>query len=587
MEKRAIFAIILTFLVIMLWGVIQSKFFPPAPTKEIKKEEVAPAEKVVEKKIDIKEIKSQPQKETKLPSKMKVVPKREVSIETQNYWAIFTNEDARLKHFKLKKYEDRVEESALTVKLIQLFQELFTKKEEPKKPVPLDLVNTSEEEGLPLGISFITPLPSRDRVAPTSSDGNWEVEKEQLRLVNTGEKGEITFIKILENGLKVSKRYGFTSENNTIDLEVEVQNNTSQEIPIQVGLEWIGKVELRKLADEENKDFGLKYAFLKNDKVETKDLGGTGSSGCTPGCGTPKRNIEPFESSDKGDIRWYAFTGEYFTALLIPSPSEKNLTLSVKGNEKNILKTNVISSSIAITPKQAVKIPYRIYLGPKEEERLKELGVSAEKLVDFGFFTVVAKPLLWVLRVTNTVTKNFGIDIIILSILIKIIFLPLTQISFKSMKEMQKVQPEMARLKETYKNDKARLQQEIMLLYKRRKINPMSGCLPMLIQIPVFIALYNALQYTIEMRHAPFFLWIKDLAAKDPIYITPLIMGATMVIQQKMTPTAADPAQAKMFMLMPIMFTFLFLNFPSGLVIYWLINNVLSIAHQYYLNKKV
>jgi YidC/Oxa1 family membrane protein insertase len=587
MEKRAIFAIILTFLVIMLWGVIQSKFFPPAPTKEIKKEEVAPAEKVVEKKIDIKEIKSQPQKETKLPSKMKVVPKREVSIETQNYLAIFTNEDARLKHFKLKKYEDRVEESALTVKLVQFFQELFSKKEEPKKPVPLDLVNTSEEEGLPLGISIITPLPSRDRVAPASSDGNWEVEKEQLRLVNTGEKGEITFIKILENGLKVSKRYGFTSENNTIDLEVEVQNNTSQEIPIQLGLQWIGRIELGKLANEGNKDYGLKYAFYKNQKVEKKDLGGTGSSGCTPGCGTPKKHIEPFEFSDKGEIGWYAFKGEYFTTLLIPSPSEKNLTLSVKGDEKNILKTNVISSSITIPPKQAVKIPYRIYLGPKEEGRLKELGVSAEKLVDFGFFTVVAKPLLWVLRLTNTVTKNFGIDIIILSILIKIIFLPLTQISFKSMKEMQKVQPEMARLKETYKNDKARLQQEIMLLYKRRKINPMSGCLPMLIQIPVFIALYNALQYTIEMRHAPFFLWIKDLAAKDPIYITPLIMGATMVIQQKMTPSAADPAQAKMFMLMPIMFTFLFLNFPSGLVIYWLINNVLSIAHQYYLNKKV
>ncbi len=587
MEKRAIIAIILTFLVIMLWGTIQSKFFPSAPTKEVKKEEVAPAEKVVEKKIDIKETKPQLQKEAELLSKTKVVPKKEVSIETQNYWAVFTSEDARLKHFKLKKYEDRVEESALTVKLIQFFQEIFSKKEEPKKPVPLDLVNTSEEEGLPLGISFITPLPSRNRVVPTSSDGNWEVEKEQLRLVNTGEKGEITFIKILENGLKVSKRYGFTSENNTIDLEVEVQNNTSQEIPIQLGLQWIGRIELGKLADEGNKDYGLKYAFYKNQKVEKKDLGGTGSSGCIPGCGTPKKHIEPFEFSDKGEIGWYAFEGEYFTTLLIPSPSEKNLTLSVKGNEKNILQANVISSSITIPPEQAVKIPYRIYLGPKEEGRLKELGVSAEKLVDFGWFTVVAKPLLWVLRLTNTVTKNFGIDIIILSILIKIIFLPLTQISFKSMKEMQKVQPEMARLKETYKNDKARLQQEIMLLYKRRKINPMSGCLPMLIQIPVFIALYNALQYTIEMRHAPFFLWIKDLAAKDPIYITPLIMGATMVIQQKMTPTAADPAQAKLFMLMPIMFTFLFLNFPSGLVIYWLINNVLSIAHQYYLNKKV
>lgn len=144
----------------------------------------------------------------------------------------------------------------------------------------------------------------------------------------------------------------------------------------------------------------------------------------------------------------------------------------------------------------------------------------------------------------------------------------------------------MARLKEQFKNDKTRLQQEIMLLYKRRKINPMSGCLPMLIQIPVFIALYNALQSAIEMRHAPFFLWIQDLSAKDPLYISPLIMGASMVLQQKMTPSTADPAQAKMFLLMPVMFTFLFLNFPSGLVLYWLVNNVLSIAHQYYLNKK-
>jgi YidC/Oxa1 family membrane protein insertase len=581
MEKRAILAIILTFLVIMLWSVIQSKFFPSAPIKEVKKEEIAPAEKVVEKKIDIKETKSKPQQEAKLPSKTKVVPKKEVSIETQNYWAVFTNEDARLKHFKLKKYEGRVEESPITIKLTQFVEDILGKKiEEPKKPEPLDLVNTGEKEGLPLGISFITPLPS-------SSDENWEVEKEQLRLVNAGEKGEITFTKSLENGWKVFKRYRFSSDQYAIDLEVEVQNNSSKEIISQLELEWIGKIELAKLADEGNKDYGLKSVFFKNNKVETKDLGGTGSSGCIPGCGTQKRKIEPFETSDKGDIRWYAFTGEYFTALLISPPAEKNITLSVKGDEKNLLQASVITSPFSIPSNQAVKIPYRIYMGPKEEGQLKTLGVSAEKLVDFGFFTVVAKPLLWFLKLTNTVTKNFGIDIIILSILIKIIFLPLTQISFKSMKAMQKVQPEMARLKETYKNDKARLQQEIMLLYKRRKINPMSGCLPMVIQIPVFIALYNALQYTIEMRHAPFFLWMKDLAAKDPIYITPLIMGATMVIQQKMTPSAADPAQAKMFMLMPVMFTFLFLNFPSGLVLYWLVNNILSIAHQYYLNKKV
>jgi YidC/Oxa1 family membrane protein insertase len=575
MEKRAIYAILLTFFIIIAWTFIQSKFFPQTPSKpqpqEAKKEQVTPAEKAAEKKV---------RGETRLvkeraPGKAKFVPQKEVSIETQNYWAVFSSEDARLKHFKLKKYEDRVEDSALTIKLVQFVEEILGKKvEEPKKPEPLDLVNTREEKNLPLGLTL------------SLSDENWEVDRDQLRLLESGEKGEITFSKSLENGLKVLKRFKFTSDLYTINLEVEVQNNSSKEITNQLGIEWIGEIELAKLAKEENKDYGLKYSFLKNEKVEKKEFGGSSTSGCIPGCGTPKKTtIEPFETTEKGEIKWFSFGGEYFVALLIPPPS-KEITLSVKGTEKDLLKADVIIPSISIPPREKVHVAYQIYLGPKDEDRLKALGVGAEKLVDFGFFTIVAKPLVWFLRLTHTVTKNFGIDIIILSILIKIVFLPLTQISFKSMKEMQKVQPEMNRLKEQYKNDKARLQQEIMLLYKRRKINPMSGCLPMLIQIPVFIALYNALQNGIEMRHAPFFLWIMDLSAKDPIYITPLIMGATMVIQQKMTPTAADPTQAKMFLLMPVMFTFLFLSFPSGLVIYWLINNVLSIAHQYYLNKK-
>jgi YidC/Oxa1 family membrane protein insertase len=579
MDKRAILAIILTFFIIFLWSMIQSKFFPPPPVKEVRKEEVTPVEKKIEKGIDIKEVKSS--KEDGQTPKKKIVAKKEVSIETENYWAVFTSEDARLKHFKLKKYEDRVEESSITIKLIQLVQGILGKKqEEPTPPGPLDLINTREAEGLPLGLTFVGS-------PPIPPDENWEVEKDQLRLLGQGEKGEITFVKRLENGLKVSKRFGFTSEKNTIDLEVELQNTSAREMTLQMGLEWIGKIELEKLADDGNKDFGLKYAFLKNNKVETKDLGGTGSSGCTPGCTSQKRSLDPFESSDTGNIKWYSIAGEYFTVLLVSPPEEKNITLSMQGNEKNLLKAKVISPAISIPPKNSVRIPYQIYLGPKEIKQLETLGVEAEKLIDFGYFTIVAKPLLWFLKFTNSVTKNFGIDIIILSILIKIIFLPLTQISMKSMKEMQKVQPEMNRLKEAFKNDKARLQQEIMLLYKRRKINPMSGCLPMLIQIPVFIALYNALQNAIEMRHAPFFLWIQDLSAKDPLYISPIVMGASMVLQQKMTPSAADPTQAKMFLLMPVMFTFLFLSFPSGLVLYWLVNNVLSIAHQYYMNKNM
>jgi YidC/Oxa1 family membrane protein insertase len=568
-------------LIILFWTVLQSKFFPQAPSKpetqEAKKEQVAPAEKPIEKTEKVKESKAL--REVRPPAKRKVVPKKEVSIETQNYWAVLCSEDARLKHFKLKKYEDRVEESALTIKLTQFVESLLGKKvEEPKKPKPLDLVNSSEKEGFPLGLRFVSPLPS-------SSDENWEVEKDQLLLLQNGEKGEITFSKSLENGLKILKRFKFTSDRYAIDLEVEVENNSAKEITNQLGLEWVGKIELAKLAKEENKDYGLKYSYFKNQKVEKNEFGGAASSGCVPGCGTQKTTVEPFDITEKGEIKWFSFGGEYFTALIIPPPS-KEMALSVKATEGYLLTAIIHPSPISIRPHEKVNVSYQIYLGPKDEDRLKALGVGAENLVDFGWFTVVAKPLLWFLRLTNTFTGNFGIDIIILSILIKIIFLPLTQISFKSMKEMQKVQPEMNRLKEQFKNDKARLQQEIMLLYKRRKINPMSGCLPMVIQIPVFIALYNALQYTIEMRHAPFFFWIKDLAAKDPIYITPLIMGATMVIQQKMTPTAADPTQAKMFLLMPVMFTFLFLNFPSGLVLYWLVNNVLSIAHQYYLNKK-
>ena len=574
MEKRAIYAILLTFFIIIAWTFIQSKFFPQAPSKpqpqEVKKDQVTPAEKAAEKKVS----EEKGLAKERAPGKPKVVPQKEISIETQNYWAVFTSDDARLKHFKLKKYENRVNETALTIKLIQFVEEILGKKvETPKKPEPLDLVNTSGEKGLPLGLTL------------SLSDENWEVDKDQLRLLESSEKGEITFSKSLENGLKVLKRFKFTADRYTINLEVEVQNNSSKEITNQFGLEWIGEIELAKLAKEENKDFGLKYSFFRNQKVEKKEFGGSATSGCVPGCGTQKTTIEPFETTEKGDIKWFSFEGEYFAALLIPPPS-KEITLSVKGTEKNLLKADLNTSPISIPPKEKVNVSYQIYLGPKDEDLLKTLGVGAEKLVDFGFFTIVAKPLLWVLRLTNTVTKNYGIDIIILSILIKIIFLPLTQISMKSMKEMQKVQPEMNRLKEQHKNDKAKLQQEIMLLYKRRKINPMSGCLPMLIQIPVFIALYNALQYTMEMRHAPFLFWIKDLAAKDPIYITPIIMGATMVLQQKMTPTAADPTQAKMFLLMPVMFTFLFLNFPSGLVIYWLTNNVLSIAHQYYMNKK-
>lgn len=184
-------------------------------------------------------------------------------------------------------------------------------------------------------------------------------------------------------------------------------------------------------------------------------------------------------------------------------------------------------------------------------------------------------------------TGNYGFAIIIITCILKLIFFPLTHKSYKSMKDMQMLQPKMNELKEKFKNDRDAMNRAVMELYKTHKVNPMGGCLPMLVQIPVFFGLYRALMYSIELRHAPFMLWITDLSAKDPYYVTPIIMGATMFIQQKMTPSNMDPVQAKMMLMLPVVFTFMFLSFPSGLVIYWLVNNVLTIIQQAYINKSV
>ena len=240
-----------------------------------------------------------------------------------------------------------------------------------------------------------------------------------------------------------------------------------------------------------------------------------------------------------------------------------------------------------------------LYFVPNKLSLLKQLNINAEKIVDFGWFDIIAKPMLWGMNWANKFTHNYGIDIILLTILIKIIFYPLSLKSYKSMKEMQKLQPMIAKLREKYKDDKEKLNKEMMDIYKTKGINPLGGCLPMVIQIPVFFALYKVLMGAIEFRHAPFcsgstISLLRRTSSTFsvagytlPIRILPLIMGITMVIQQKMTPTSVDPMQEKMMLFMPIVFTFLFWGFPSGLVLYWLVNNVISIAQQYYINKKV
>lgn len=254
-------------------------------------------------------------------------------------------------------------------------------------------------------------------------------------------------------------------------------------------------------------------------------------------------------------------------------------------NNNNIY-NKFISRFFNIDNGESVNFKYSSYFGPKKKEYLSKSGNQYEEAIHYGFFHFLSQPLMTVLKFFYKYIGNYGFSIILLTVCIKILFWPLTQKSYSSMKGMQKLQPEMKKLREKFGDDKQRLNQEMMKFYKEHKVNPLGGCLPMVIQIPVFIALYRVLLEAIELRHAPFMLWLTDLSAKDPYYITPLVMGATMFLQQKMTPTNMDPTQEKLMLMMPIVFTFIFLNFPSGLVIYWLTNNILTIFQQYLIRRQ-
>jgi YidC/Oxa1 family membrane protein insertase len=238
-----------------------------------------------------------------------------------------------------------------------------------------------------------------------------------------------------------------------------------------------------------------------------------------------------------------------------------------------------------LAPGATAIVEMPLYAGPQEQEKLAALAKGLDLAVDYGWLTVIAAPLFWVLQWVHGWTGNWGVAIIILTILIKLIFYPLSEASYRSMAKMRVVAPKMQRLKDQYGNDRQRMQQAMMELYKTEKINPLGGCLPILVQIPVFIALYWVLLGSVEMRQAPFALWITDLSAPDPWYILPVLMGATMIIQTKLNPEPPDPVQAKVMKIMPIAFSIFFFFFPAGLVLYWLVNNILSIAQQWHINR--
>ncbi|MCW8828659.1 MAG: membrane protein insertase YidC, partial [Gammaproteobacteria bacterium] len=283
---------------------------------------------------------------------------------------------------------------------------------------------------------------------------------------------------------------------------------------------------------------------------------------------------------------WAAMIQHYFLSAWVPQPDEAaNYYSKAPGGNRYIL--GMVSPAMSVAPGESQSISSRLYVGPKLQDQLEEVAKGLELTVDYGFLTVIAKPLFWMLELIHSFVGNWGWSIILITIMIKAAFYKLSETSYKSMAQMRKLQPRLKQLKERFGDDKQKLNEAMMKMYREEKINPLGGCLPILVQIPVFIALYWMLLESVEMRQAPFMFWIQDLSIKDPYFVLPVLMGITMFIQHRLNPTPLDPIQARVMMILPIAFTFFFMFFPAGLVLYWVVNNTLSIAQQYYITRVV
>ncbi|MEJ2220775.1 MAG: membrane protein insertase YidC [Desulfobacterales bacterium] len=389
----------------------------------------------------------------------------------------------------------------------------------------------------------------------------------------------LTFSWRSPDGIVIEKTYKFAPDTYAIGMEVIIKNSSGRGIQDRLFVSLNAKAP----GDKRMYAFEGPSALINDElkEIKTKKL----------------KDQNTFE----GKIKWVALQSRYFMSGLIPDQIEEaSLHLALKSDK--FVAARYRQPEKAIQAGTQYTYNYQLFMGPKRIEELKNVGNDLNKVVDFGWFDILAKPCLWLMNLFYSVIPNYGVAIIVLTLLVKILLWPLGQKSYKSMSEMKKIQPLMKEIREKYKDDKQRMNQEVMGLYRTYKINPLGGCLPMVVQLPVFFALYRMLYEAIELRHAPFFLWIDDLAAPDRLFrfdfsipfmeppygipVLTIVMGASMLLQQKMSPPMGDATQAKMMMFMPIIFTFIFINFSSGLVLYWLVNNILSIAQQYYTQKK-
>jgi len=503
-------------------------------------------------------------------------PVKAVLVESQLYKIKFTTKGAVPTSWELKKYLDRV---YFPLEISLKWPPL--KKLAKFEPVPIDLVNP----GLANKPLLRSKIMLNNLQVP--EDAAWKVDRTEISVKDS--PASLTFTLPLAQGIALKKIYTFYPDKYEADLKIEFEGTEADPGLCQV-------------------DFGMNYIFEPLSRLARINFHGpiiydpqkkavrTSTNDLNKEAKTRLENPNYNQDVARGSTAdWAGFTDSYFlTALLAPTDAPLSYHAYYSGdpaalNDKNSDKE--YSLDITFHPNSRLLAAHnlaalQLYFGPKEKELLQKSRPSLGLAIDYGWLAPIAIPLMYALKYTEKAVKNFGWSIIILTIILRMAMFPLMRKSQQSMKELQKLQPEMEKIRKKYPNDKMKQQEEIYALQRKYKINPLGGCLPMVVQIPIFFAFYKVLIVSIELRHAPWILWIPDLSSRDPLLILPLLMGLSQYLMQKLTPTAgADPTQMKMMQLMPLIFTFMLVYFPSGLLLYWTVSNIIGIGQQIYVNK--
>lgn len=544
MENRLLLAFILSLGVFIGWGYIMSMIEGPPPTQIESEKELAEIPQSVKPGIAQQPLSSTKPKGLKLPTS--TIPlstagepdfpgeETTINVSTGRVTYIITNKGAMVKNILLSQHKT-------------------------DKGEPIDLVDHNNGIVLPLALES-----NNNQVTKILQNAYYKTSTTFLELSESQPNGKLRMELEHSSGLNVVREFTFHHNNFMVDIETKIKAPAFAEQNLNYNVLFGPNMGGKTVSQTDYIVFSGPTTFVNNERLET-----------------PPEDIIN-EVIHSGNLAWTSFQNKYFAAALIPREGIKSAVVKKTGDNVYVgLKMESVQSSAASS--------HILYAGTKELQILEKSGYQLVRLMDYGWFgnkfAFLVKPLLKILQYFYDLFKNYGWAIIFVTIIVKIIFFPLTHKSFKSMKGMQKVQPYVKVIQERHKNDRQKMNEEMLELYKKHKVNPLGGCLPMLLQIPVFIALYHALFFSIELRGAPFIGWIDDLSVADPYYVWPIVMGTSMFLQQKLNPAIGDPTQQKIMMMLPIVFTFLFMSFPSGLVIYWTVNNILTIAQQAYIYK--